>query len=87
MAQNILGQIYNSKKKVKHLKNICIFNSKVDTQSYHHLWGEVFAKILVGTLASFALACHRWMETFRAENSYSFPRSDSDTQNVFKVLV
>ena len=37
MAQNILGQIYNSKKKVKHLKNICIFHSKVDTQSYHHL--------------------------------------------------
>lgn len=68
MAQNILGQIYNSKKKVKHLKNICIFHSKVDMQSYHHLCGEAIVKILVGPLASFALDCHKWMETFRAEN-------------------
>ena len=83
MAQNILGQIYNSKKKVKHLKNICIFHSKVDTQSYHHLWGEAFVKILVGSLASFALDCHKWMETFRAENSILFLAVILTPKNVF----
>ena len=44
-------------------------------------------KILVGSLASFALDCHKWMETFRAENSILFLAVILTPKNVFKVLV
>lgn len=71
MAWNTLWQVYNSKRKVRHLQNTCTFPSKVDLQSYPHLLGESFVKP-PGPLAYFALY-HRWIKTFRFEDSIPLP--------------